>query len=92
MKRLEEEREQSLKAEQNKDGKPDLDKNLEEERSENDRDDGDGKPEEASPEKTAGEWSDRENRSFNESNSTDNRGGETEPVQTVDVKPATVLF
>ena len=55
MKRLEEEREQSLKAEQNKDGKPDLDKNLEEERSENDRDDGDGKPEEASPEKTAGE-------------------------------------
>ncbi|GFY90442.1 DNA-binding bromodomain-containing protein [Actinidia rufa] len=92
VKRLEEEREQSLKADQNEDRKPDLDKNLEEERSENDRDDGDGKPEESSPEKTADEGSNRENRSFNESNSTGNRGGEQEPVQTVDVKPDPVLI
>ena len=84
MKRLEEERERSLKDDQNEDGKKDLEKNLVEERSENDRDDGDGTPEEASPEKNAGEGSDRE---FNVSNSTGNRGGEPEPVQTVNVKP-----
>ena len=80
VKRLEEERERSLKDDQNEDGKQDLEKK----RSENDRDDGVGMPEEALPEKNAGEGPDRE---FNESNSTGNRGGEPEPVQTVNVKP-----
>ncbi|GFZ00648.1 DNA-binding bromodomain-containing protein [Actinidia rufa] len=56
------------------------------ERSENDRDDGAGAPEESSPEIAGSQNSDRENRSFNESNSTGNRGKEPEPVETVGVK------
>ncbi|GFZ00650.1 DNA-binding bromodomain-containing protein [Actinidia rufa] len=83
VKRMEEERERSVKDDQNEDGKQDLEKNLEE-RSENDRDDGDGTPEEALPVKNAGEGLDRD---FNESNSTEKRGGEPEPVQNVNVKP-----
>ncbi|PSS11975.1 Bromodomain-containing protein [Actinidia chinensis var. chinensis] len=86
VKRLEEERERSLKDDQNDGVKPDLEKNLEGERSENDRDDGAGAPEESSPEIAGSENSDRENRSFNESNSTGNRGKEPEPVETVGVK------
>ncbi|PSS26443.1 Bromodomain-containing protein [Actinidia chinensis var. chinensis] len=82
VKRLEEERERSLKDDQNDDGKPDLEKNLEGERSENDKDDAAGTPEVA-----VNEDSDRESRSFNESNSTGNRGKEPEPVETVGVKP-----
>ncbi|XP_057495771.1 uncharacterized protein LOC130780782 [Actinidia eriantha] len=82
VKRLEEERERSLKDDQNDGGKPDLEKNLEGERSKNDKDDAAGTPEVA-----GNEDSDRENRSFNESNSMGNRGKEPEPVETVGVKP-----
>lgn len=93
MKSLEEERQRSLKENENEDGEPDLEKNLEKERSENEKNDGARAPEERLPELAVGDVSDRENRSFNESSSTANRPAglegraEPEPVGTSGFKP-----
>lgn len=93
MKSLEEERERSLKENENGDGEPDLEKNLEKERSENEKNDDARAPEERLPELAVGDVSDRENRSFNESSSTANRPAglegraEPEPVGTSGFKP-----
>ncbi|XAR63403.1 hypothetical protein NMG60_11023319 [Bertholletia excelsa] len=87
VKRLEEEREMGMKESENDDEKPDLVKDFKE-RSENEKENSAELP---APE-TAGEGSDRENRSFNESNSTENRKAAAnqdwrEPVQSGEVKP-----
>lgn len=93
VKSLEEERERSLKENENGDGEPDLEKNLEKERSENEKNDDARAPEERLPELAVGDVSDRENRSFNESSSTANRPAglegraEPEPVGTSGFKP-----
>ncbi|XP_058203939.1 uncharacterized protein LOC131318149 [Rhododendron vialii] len=87
VKSLEEERERSLKENENDDGEPDLGKNLEE-RSANEKND-----DARAPELAVGDVSDRENRSFNESCSTANRPAglegraEPEPVGTSGFKP-----
>ncbi|KAA8515723.1 hypothetical protein F0562_018666 [Nyssa sinensis] len=78
VKRLEEERERSSKENENGDEKPDLAKDFEEERSENDKKDVNATPDETSPENVAGKSvsgkeSDGQSQSFNESNSTENR-------------------
>lgn len=92
VKKMEEEREQSLKEESSDDGqKPDLE-DVKEERSQNDNNSGaDGKPEESTGKAGSSEESDRENRSFNESNSTENREigvkNEPEPVETGEFRP-----
>nr|XP_016456285.1 PREDICTED: uncharacterized protein LOC107780269 [Nicotiana tabacum] len=92
VKKMEEEREQSLKEESSDDGqKPDLE-DVKEERSQNDKNSGaDGKPEESTGKAVSSEESDRENRSFNESNSTENREigvkNEPEPVETGEFRP-----
>ncbi|XP_016500778.1 uncharacterized protein LOC107819199 [Nicotiana tabacum] len=92
LKKMEEEREQSLKDESLDDGqKPDLE-DVKEERSQNDNNSGaDGKPEESTGKAGSSEESDRENRSFNESNSTENRDigvkNEPEPVETGEFRP-----
>lgn len=98
VKRLEGEREHSLKDNEEKDDeKPDLEMDSKTNRSENNKIDADGEPATVSPANTAGKEDSGEhsNRSFNESNSSENRektgGGrvsESEPVQTgCDVKP-----
>ncbi|RVW93587.1 uncharacterized protein LOC100263099 [Vitis vinifera] len=79
VKRLEEEREQSTKENDNDVVKPDLDDEVKEERSKDEVKEGDEVPEKSSPEGDAGklisgEESDRENRSVNESNSTGVKG------------------
>lgn len=79
MKRLEEEREQSTKENENDVVKPDLDDEVKEERSNDEVREVDEVPEKSSPDEDAGrlvsgEESDRENRSVNESNSTGVKG------------------
>ncbi|KAL3348560.1 hypothetical protein AABB24_021965 [Solanum stoloniferum] len=92
VKKLEEEREQSLKEQSLGDGqKPDLE-DVKEERSQNDKNCGaDVKPEDSTGKPVSSEESDRENRSFNESNSTENREtgvkNEPEPVEIGEDKP-----
>lgn len=92
MKKMEEEREQSLKEQSLDDGqKPDLE-DVKEERSQNDKNSGaDVKPEDSTGKAVSSEESDRENRSFNESNSTENREtgvkNEPEPVEIGEDKP-----
>ncbi|XP_019159340.1 PREDICTED: serine/threonine-protein kinase PRP4 homolog [Ipomoea nil] len=77
VKRMEEERDHSLRESQNDAVKPDLKEDRKEKRSENDEKNGDGEtPEKASGKSVSVTESDRENRSFNESNSTENRGTE----------------
>lgn len=92
VKKMEEEREQSLKEQSLDDGqKPDLE-DVKEERSQNDKNSGaDVKPEDSTGKAVSSEESDRENRSFNESNSTENREtgvkNEPEPVETGEDRP-----
>ncbi|KAJ4979672.1 hypothetical protein NE237_010452 [Protea cynaroides] len=72
--RLKEEREQSLRSKENDEQKPDLETNLDKERvKEEERDTKSDKssPENVAGEPVPGEESDRDNQSFNESNSTD---------------------
>nr|GLL34528.1 serine/threonine-protein kinase PRP4 homolog [Ipomoea trifida] len=77
VKRMEEERDHSLKESQNDAVKPDLEEDRKEKRSENDEKNGDGEtPEKASGKSVSVTESEHENRSFNESNSTENRGTE----------------
>lgn len=94
VKRLEEEREQSMRENENGDQNPDLEKNSVE-RSGNNKDDvirGVPPADDVAGVSVSGERSERENRSVNESNSTENRQTgekletETEPVQTGSVK------
>ncbi|KAK4372214.1 hypothetical protein RND71_007598 [Anisodus tanguticus] len=92
VKKMEEEREQSLKEESLNDGqKPDLE-DVKEERSQNDKNSGaDVKPADSTGKAVSSAESDRENRSFNESNSTENREtgvkNEPEPVEVGENKP-----
>lgn len=92
VKEMEEDREQSLKEQSLDDGqKPDLE-DVKEERSQNDKNSGaDVKPEDFTGKAVSSEESDRENRSFNESNSTENREtgvkNEPEPVEIGADKP-----
>ncbi|PHT60176.1 hypothetical protein CQW23_02539 [Capsicum baccatum] len=92
VKTMEEERERSLKEKSLDDGKrPDLE-DVKEERSQNDKNSGaDVKPEDSTGKAVSSEESDRENRSFNESNSTENREtgakNEPEPVEIGEDKP-----
>ncbi|CAN4110454.1 unnamed protein product [Withania somnifera] len=92
VKKMEEEKEQRLKEDSLNDGqKPDLE-DVKEERSQNDKNSGaDVKPEDSTGKAVSGEESDRENRSFNESNSTENREtgvkNEPEPVEIGEDKP-----
>ncbi|KAL7234147.1 hypothetical protein ACSBR1_017692 [Camellia fascicularis] len=79
VKRLEEERERSLKENENDDEKPDLEKDLKEERSENEKNDG---PD--TPEKVAVGGSDR---SVNESNSAAVNEERRDAIEAGDVKP-----
>ncbi|XP_010265891.1 PREDICTED: uncharacterized protein LOC104603529 [Nelumbo nucifera] len=99
VKRLKEERERSLREKESSVAKSDLEKDSEQDRAKEEKGEVDEQPEKSSPENAAGarvsgEESDRENQSFNESNSTDpkaeirdNGVGETEkkrePVETV---------
>nr|GMD38205.1 ankyrin repeat, bromo and BTB domain-containing protein DDB_G0293800 [Ipomoea batatas] len=77
VKRMEEERDHSLKESQNDAVKPDLEEDRKEKRSENDEKNGDGEtPEKVSGKSVSVTESEHENRSFNESNSTENRGTE----------------
>ncbi|XP_043692716.1 uncharacterized protein DDB_G0284459-like [Telopea speciosissima] len=103
VKRLKEEREQSLREKENGEQKPDLETDLDRNRVKEEDKGRDAKPEKSSSEKVAeapvpGEESDRENQSFNESNSTDpkveNRENgveeekkESEPVEPVPRRP-----
>lgn len=84
-----------MRENENGDQKPDLEKDSGEERSENDKDDvigGVPPADDVAGVSVSGERSERENRSVNESNSTENRQTgekverETEPVQTGSVK------
>lgn len=92
VKKMEEEKEQRLKEKSLDDGqKPDLE-DVKEERSQNDKNSGaDVKPEDSTGKAVSSEESDRENRSFNESNSTENREtavkNEPEPVEIGEDKP-----
>ncbi|KAL5976882.1 hypothetical protein ACLOJK_021217 [Asimina triloba] len=82
VKKLKEERERSLNEAEKSDGKPDLEKEEPKDGgdAEKERDGGDERPSpEVAPRKrTSGEESDRENQSFNESNSTDPKTGPRE--------------
>ncbi|KAA8518258.1 hypothetical protein F0562_015859 [Nyssa sinensis] len=103
VKRLKEERDQSLRDSENGGTKSDLEKSVERERDEEEKANGDGEPEKASPKLVAGkslsgEESDRENQSVNESNSTDPKSDnietgreevktEPEPIEIGEEKP-----
>nr|DAD42210.1 TPA_asm: hypothetical protein HUJ06_000440 [Nelumbo nucifera] len=103
VKRLKEEREWSLREKENSVEKPDLEKDSEKFRAKEEQKERDDEPEKSSPENVdgepvTGEESDRENQSFNESNSTDPKGGtrdngveesekKREPVETITGRP-----
>lgn len=87
VKRMEEERDHSLRESQNDAVKPDLEEDRKEKRSENDEKNGDGEtPEKASGKSVSVTESDRENRSFNESNSTENRGTTEEKAEPLSIE------
>ncbi|CAN4080478.1 unnamed protein product [Withania somnifera] len=92
VKKMEEEKEQRLKEQSLGDGqKPDLE-DVKEVRSQNDKNSGaDVKPGDSTGKAVSSEESNRENRSFNESNSTENREtgvkNEPEPVEIGEDKP-----
>ncbi|XP_042481456.1 shootin-1-like [Macadamia integrifolia] len=76
VKRLEEEREQSIRGKENGEQKPDLENDSDRDGVKEEEQERDTKPEKSSPANVAeasvpGEESDRENQSYNESNSTD---------------------
>ncbi|KAF8403898.1 hypothetical protein HHK36_012004 [Tetracentron sinense] len=83
VKRLEEERDRSLEEKDNIKEKPDLEKDLEEERAKDNNKERDGEPERSSQKNVAGKFfsgeeSDRENQSYYESNSTNTKGDNRE--------------
>ncbi|GFY99808.1 DNA-binding bromodomain-containing protein [Actinidia rufa] len=89
VKRLKEEREQSLKEDENGVEKSDLEKSVEREREGEENREGEIEPESVARKPVTGEESDRDNQSVNESNSTDPKGEdhktgveEPEPVRT----------